>query len=346
MSVRCKATVEYVARTGYCLYGDHASHELTVEHLLPADIGAGLKLPACAPCNARAARLVDRPLSEFPDVAALCAMHDVRNERHRSRRRRYELAGALNDGSRALYRPHAAQDLRQVTISTAEIDDEGSFTYALPADDPEPLRRGLRRRLEEEHPGRTISFEDERVERREVVFKASREVRACLWPRLSAKVTLGLADLLFDASWRDSYTAYQLRSIFLLGRSLEGVRAHELPLTVIPDQLDDRSMLFATLAPWEHLLTLTADGEALGLRGVLFGELAFEARFACDLTWDGGTQAWLFDARAFTCQHLPLGELSRRITERVALFGFAAGLHRDRPRGQVLRVPGADAPSD
>lgn len=265
-------------------------------------------------------------------------MYDVRNERHRSRRRRYELAGELADGSRALYRPHADQDLRQVTVSRPDVNDEGDFTYAFPADDPEPLRRGLRRRLEREHPGRTVSFEDERVERHEVMFNASLEVRACLWPRLSAKVALGLADAMLEASWRDSYTAYQLRSILLLGRSLEGVPAHELPLTVVPEQLDERSMLFATLAPWEHLLTLAADGEALSVCGALFGELGFKARFACDLTWTGGTQAWLFDAHAFTYEHTPLRELSRGVTERVAHFGFATTLHRDRPRGQVQSV--------
>jgi len=332
---------------GYCLYGDHDVDDLTVEHLLPADIGATLTLPACDRCNALAARVVDRPLSDFPDVAALCALYDVRNERHRSRRRRYELAGELADGSRALYRPHADQDLRQVTVSAPEVDDESGFTYAFPADDPEPLRRGLRRRLEREHPDKTVRFEDERVERRQVRFNASRQVRACLWPRLSAKIALGLADLMFDASWRDSYTAYQLRSILLLGRSLEDVRAHELPLTVVPQQLDERSMLFATLAPWEHLLTLDADGEALSVRGALFGELGFEARFACDLTWAGGTQTWLFDGRAFTCEQMPLSDLSRRVTERVALFGYATRLHRDRPRAQILGVSAqAGPPSD
>src|SRR4051812_45386678 len=132
-------------RTGYCLYGHHDASRLTVEHVLPADIGATLKISACEQCNRVAAVLVDRPLGDFLDVAVLCAMYDVRNERHRSRPRRYEVAGQLDDGSRALYRPHSDRDLRQVTASLPEIDADGDFTYALPADDPEPLRRAIRR---------------------------------------------------------------------------------------------------------------------------------------------------------------------------------------------------------
>jgi hypothetical protein len=322
-----------VAR-GYCLYCNRIVDKLTIEHVLPADIGGVMKIGACGHDNRESARLVDTPLREFPDVAMLCAMHDVRNERRRGRRRKFELAGDLDDGSRAIYRPHAEDDLEQVTTSQPVVGPDGSFTYAFPASNHEVLRAATRKQLERDYPNKTITFDEPETRETQVVFNATRSIRACLWPRFTAKVALALADELFEPMWRSSYTAEQLRSIFLRGRSLEGERAHELPLNVTPHQLDADDRFFTMVRPWEHLLIAAADGQALSIRGALFGELGFEGKFACDQP-AVRHQAWLFDARLFTVKRYDIQSLAAALTIRLAREGAATALHLERPRGKL-----------
>lgn len=221
---RCVRDNLGVVDAGYCPYCARDVGRLTDEHVIPQRIGGNFVIKACEPCNRLAGQHVDNPAMSYPDVEILRGLHDVRSPKRPGQQAAVQIVGQLADGARALYRPGRDVSLLQVEPSEPIANEDGTFTWAVPANGSADFVERLRHRIEAENPGRTVAINPIGVQRSPVAFEYRTGLTPWVWPRFLAKVAVALLHETMPAAWRGSDQAVRLLAMLARPESQRATR--------------------------------------------------------------------------------------------------------------------------
>ena len=133
----------------------------------------------------------------------------------------------------------------------------------------------MRRQVELENPGRTVTVDSIGVQRTRVAFEYRTGLAPWIWPRFAAKVAIALLGEIMPNGSRGSPAHLGLLALFRQGLQMKGLLAGDRAVTIWPQQLGDEDYEYEALAPREHLLLVLATDSGIGVVGTLFGELRF-----------------------------------------------------------------------
>jgi hypothetical protein len=262
--------------------------EHTDEHVVPASLGGALLTRTfCADCNGKLGREVDEPFARYRWIQEERARYQIPD--------RY---GRVPDPPRV---PATVDGVRAVvtmgtpwTVETFPEDEiEGdAFRFTVRADQEEEVVKKKLERLAGRH-GHVELGSKAPVPNTPLTAKFEEKLSLDLWPRFTAKLTLGIASLLPDAwTWRQSVQAEYLASVALNG--IRDTRPGEIALQPMAKVLERNDLLSRLVAPPAHFIWIDEGGRFLA--AVLFGHYLSGA--ALGESSPGRNAAWLFDPQA------------------------------------------------
>jgi hypothetical protein len=311
---------------------------VSVEHLIPKDIGGNLEIPTCEPCNNIAGKYVDNPILRLAQVVTRKAQYDVRNLRRPRRRAKSEIVGTLSiGGGRTIWTSDNRESVfRQVEPAEPVVNVDGTLTFIVPeARSADHLQAAIDR-YEAEHPGARVQIQAEDPDA-QPVFEFRSPMAPWAWPRFAAKVAVGTAFLCMPDEWHRSDAAGMLVALFRTGNYYKGMFPAGYQPASFPDALDAAADEYDVLMPHEHVLYAEPVAGGMSFSGVLFGELPFGIQVVTDLQPDNGPTAWLLDGQG-KAKPEPLNALIDRLGPRRDEFGGMRKLRKPPPRRFVGRV--------
>jgi hypothetical protein len=331
---------EDVARSGYCPYCAQTVERLTIEHPIPQRIGGTVEIQACERCNREAARSVDNPAMAWPDVEVLRGLYDVRSPKHPRRKPQVQIPGTLAGTATALYRPGKDIEVEQVQPTEPVYNDDGTFTFTLPIKNADVHAAKLKQRIEQEHPGRTVTLQLGPEQQARTPFEHKWGITPWVWPTFFAKIAVAVLHETMPLEWRDSDPYLRLLWLFRQGRQDPDLLMPGAELAVFPTGLQEGDFNYEHLTPWEHLLVVFPLDGGVRIDMTLFGELHLRMCVATDLQPVRGASAWLMDARALTNRVGPMNLIVGSLALRASEHGSTVRLRLPRPRARLLAVEG------
>ena len=280
------------------------------EHIIPAAAGGTLTtIRVCDPCNTRAGKEVDAPWLRDPHVMHLRAKYGVHDRRDQPVRPQ-AISAALDDGRKARVIDHGSHVEIHPVRRVTKDDAAGTVRVeSTPAEFPK-----IAERLEREHG--SLRWAPSRSGPTTLTATATLEVSVETWPRLAAKVTLGVMSRFVDDSWVDSERAASLRSILWSGaRQVHALDKGGWAWAAVPEIVDRSKPPAALLNDAEHLLCFESDQMRSALVIVLFSELLY--RVPVDATdVNSISPSWLFDSIRRELLEMPAPLLSLALKGR------------------------------
>lgn len=196
-------------RSGRCWYCGQATllDDDPLEHVLPAAIGGTLTTDkVCFTCNQRASREIDQPfVTEWPLVLARNEFQIL--DRRRKRPPRLPQKTTAADGTRIVVDTWGglweARPLPDVTPTATGFDVSAADHAEL-----DRIQADLERKV-----GRTggkLTFGHRQTRRVRDEFHASFNFSPSAWLRMTAKMALGCASLVWAEAWLDTASAQQM----------------------------------------------------------------------------------------------------------------------------------------
>jgi hypothetical protein len=201
----------------FCLYcaTEKDDSERSVEHPLSQAIGGGgwSTRDVCGECNRYCGEKVDRPFAEDPSVRAVRHRYEIPNARGEVPSAPRLYGQMVDGGARAeLELGRAGPKVRRVPYQVSK--DSGGESYIVEPGEGEriaALRAArLRRQLS---PGYDIHTRIEEIQLFDDEARIDLSMSIHLWPRMAAKLGLGLGARGLDENWIRSGWADWLRGI-------------------------------------------------------------------------------------------------------------------------------------
>jgi hypothetical protein len=275
------------------------------EHVLPAAIGGTLTTDkVCFACNQRASREIDQPfVNEWPIVLARNEFQIL--DRRGKRPPRLPQKTTSADGTRIVVEtwggPWEARPLPEVTPTATGFDVSAADHAEL-----DRIQADLERKVGRK--GGQLSFGQRQTRVVDDKFEASFKFSPSAWLRMTAKMALGCASLVWPERWLDTPSAQQTQQLLWDQSGKDGT---------VPAQ-PDGPLVHLCSAP-EHLLFFMGQGQRTKFVAMVFGNEVV----GLDLELHGESHpqtAWLMDGRGGAVQALTMDALMLRTAQNAGLI--------------------------
>ena len=294
-------------RGGRCWYCGQAAllDDDPLEHVLPAAIGGTLTTDkVCFACNQRASREIDQPfVNEWPIVLARNEFQIL--DRRGNRPPRLPQRTTATDGTRILIDtwggPWEARPLPEVTPTPTGLDVSAANHAEL-----DRIQADLERKVGRK--GGKLTFGPRQTRQIDNAFQASFNFSPTTWLRMTAKMALGCASLVWSENWLDSSSAQQTQQLLWDQSGKEGT---------VPVQ-PEAALVHLCSAP-EHLLFFMGQGQRTKFVAMIFGNEVV----GLDLELHGephAQTAWLMDGRGGGTNTLTMDALMLRAGQNAGLI--------------------------
>lgn len=295
------------SRPGRCWYCGKTKllDDDPLEHVVPAAIGGTLTTHrVCFACNQRASREIDQPfVSEWPIVLARNEFQILNRRGRRPPHLPQKTTAA--DGTRIVVDtwggPWEARPLPEVIPTATGFDVSAADNAEL-----DRIQADLERKVGRK--GGKLTFGQRQTRPVADEFRASFNFSPSAWLRMTAKMALGCASLVWSDNWLDTASARQTQQMLWDHSGKEGT---------VPAQ-PDATLAHLCSAP-EHLLFFMGRGQQTKFVAMIFSNEVVGLDFELDGESHPQT-AWRMDGRGGAAQALTMDELVLRAAQNAGLI--------------------------